>query len=129
MSPVTLEQALQGEYELDWRETEVEDGETIVEAWYVKMPGCIAQGATKDEAIQKLDRLREPYLRKLDEIGSEIPAPDRSGEDTAAESREETRTFSAHTGSGGPARWGRDFGPVGELREDLRRAGEEPVGT
>lgn len=76
MSGVSLEEALRGRYRVGFEHTELENGETVVEAYYEKIPACMAEGETEQEARENLRKLKEPYLRKLEEIGTRIPVPD-----------------------------------------------------
>src|SRR5467141_2388971 len=58
--------------------TEIEladDGSQLVAAWLVDFPGCVAQGGTVSEAMERLRALLKSYFRELLEQGVEIPEP------------------------------------------------------
>lgn len=76
MSEVSLERCLRGRYEIETETTERPAGGQIVEAWYPKIPGCIAQGEDEAEAIERLEESKEPYLRQMAEDDVELPVPD-----------------------------------------------------
>lgn len=96
MSRVTLQEALSGIYEVGTRVTEAE-GREIWEAWYKKMPSCVAQGADEPGAIQRLGEYREAYLRRLDELGSPLPEPDGYRVEPSAEAESTTYSHLAGT--------------------------------
>ncbi len=54
----------------------VEDGgETGFEAAVLELPGCIAQGETKEEALRRVRAAQSEWLRQALETGLEIPVP------------------------------------------------------
>lgn len=94
MKNVTLEQALSGHYDWDTETTKFSDGSEVVEAWYVQMPGCVAQAGTEPEAVQKLKEMRDAYIRHLHSSGADLPEPDM-----VKVTSDPTETFSASTGA------------------------------
>jgi predicted RNase H-like HicB family nuclease len=62
---------------------EVDDhGHIFYVALHPELEGCVAQGATPDEAVASLEGARELYLRVLRQQGIPVPEPDvlRAGE-------------------------------------------------
>lgn len=53
------------------------DGTELFSAWLVDLPGCIAQGDTKEQAIERLEALKPAYFAKLVEHGVEPPEPSK----------------------------------------------------
>jgi predicted RNase H-like HicB family nuclease len=51
------------------------DNTVVVSAWPVDLPGCIASGSSKAEAVEQLTALLPAYLDSLEAIDREIPAP------------------------------------------------------
>jgi len=51
--------------------TEEEGGGYLAE--YIYLKGCIADGETKIEALQELEKAKESWLMSADEFGMEIP--------------------------------------------------------
>lgn len=51
------------------------DGTPQYAVYLFDLPGCIAQGATENEAMSRLDGMKPAYFRKLLEIGAKIPEP------------------------------------------------------
>lgn len=71
-----LQRALAGNFYINTSRSELEEGETVFEAWYPKMPGLIASGESEAEARANLEELRVPFLKKMAEKGAGIPTPD-----------------------------------------------------
>lgn len=46
-----------------------------VTARILEFPGCIAQGATAPEALERLEAAAESWIEAALEMGQEIPAP------------------------------------------------------
>jgi predicted RNase H-like HicB family nuclease len=46
-------------------------------AYFLDMPGCIAEGDTVEEAIENLRALKRPYLEKLIKAGRTPPQPSK----------------------------------------------------
>ena len=40
-----------------------------------KLPGCIADGLTKDDAVSNLERIVDEWLETAKELGRKIPEP------------------------------------------------------
>jgi predicted RNase H-like HicB family nuclease len=51
------------------------DGREHFAAWLLDLPGCIAQGDTREEAKARLEAIKPAYLAKLLDLGSAIPEP------------------------------------------------------
>ena len=49
------------------------DGRAIFAAWLVDFPGCIAQGQTETEAVERLTALAPAFLESMIELGVAIP--------------------------------------------------------
>lgn len=50
-------------------------GKQCFVASHPDLPGCMAQGWTREEAVRSLDEAREMYLRSLERDGLPIPEP------------------------------------------------------
>lgn len=50
-----------------------EDGVFVAEA--PTLPGCVSQGATRDEAVRNISEAIEGYLESLKQHGDPIPPP------------------------------------------------------
>ena len=53
----------------------VEQGPTSFGAYVPDLPGCVAVGETKDEALQLIREAIELHVESLRENGDEIPVP------------------------------------------------------
>ncbi|HEX8407414.1 MAG TPA: type II toxin-antitoxin system HicB family antitoxin [Thermoanaerobaculia bacterium] len=53
----------------------LEQGDTSIGAYVPDLPGCVAVGETRDEAMQLIREAVELHLESLRENGEEIPAP------------------------------------------------------
>ena len=53
----------------------VEEGDTSVGAYVPDLPGCVAVGETRAEAMQLIREAVELHLESLRENGEVIPAP------------------------------------------------------
>jgi predicted RNase H-like HicB family nuclease len=53
----------------------LEQGETSVGAYVPDLPGCVAVGETKDEAMELIREAIELHLESLRENGEAVPAP------------------------------------------------------
>jgi predicted RNase H-like HicB family nuclease len=51
------------------------DGREHFAAWLLDLPGCVAQGDTREEATARLEAIKPAYLAKLVDLGSAIPEP------------------------------------------------------
>lgn len=58
----------------------VEKGESSYGAYVPDLPGCIAAGETKEEALRLIKEAVEFHLEGLKEEGKMIPAPHSSSE-------------------------------------------------
>jgi predicted RNase H-like HicB family nuclease len=53
----------------------VEQGETSFGAYVPDLPGCVAVGETRDEAMQLIREAIELHIESLRENGDEVPLP------------------------------------------------------
>jgi predicted RNase H-like HicB family nuclease len=53
----------------------IEQGETSVGAYVPDLPGCVAVGESRDEAIQLIREAIELHIESLREHGEPIPSP------------------------------------------------------
>lgn len=53
----------------------IEQGETSVGAYVPDLPGCVAVGESKDEAMQLIREAIELHIESLRENGEPVPAP------------------------------------------------------
>jgi predicted RNase H-like HicB family nuclease len=53
----------------------LEQGETSVGAYVPDLPGCVAVGETRDEAMQMIREAIELHIESLRENGEPVPAP------------------------------------------------------
>jgi predicted RNase H-like HicB family nuclease len=53
----------------------VEKGDTSFGAYVPDLPGCVAVGDTKDEAMQLIREAIELHIESLRENGEDVPAP------------------------------------------------------
>lgn len=53
----------------------VEKGETSYGAYVPDLPGCVAVGETKEEALELIREAIELHIESLRENGEEVPAP------------------------------------------------------
>lgn len=58
----------------------VEKGPTSYGAYVPDLPGCIAVGETREEALASIHEAIELHLEGLKDDGQPIPAPSSSGE-------------------------------------------------
>ena len=76
MKAVPVDVFLQGSYAEEISEQEDGPKGPIYIARYRKMPGCLAQGRTRTEALVTLRGTREPYIRAMHDAGANLPLPD-----------------------------------------------------
>ena len=53
------------------------DGREHFAAWLLDLPGCIAQGETREDATARLEAIKPAYIATLLELGTAIPEPTR----------------------------------------------------
>ena len=53
----------------------VEQGETSVGAYAPDLPGCVAVGQSRDEAMQRIREAIELHIESLREYGETVPLP------------------------------------------------------
>jgi predicted RNase H-like HicB family nuclease len=53
----------------------VEQGDTSFGAWVPDLPGCVAVGETRHEAIQLIREAIEMHIENLRENGEPVPPP------------------------------------------------------
>ena len=53
----------------------LEQGDTSIGAYVPDLPGCVAVGETREEAMQLIREAVELHIESLRENGDEIPAP------------------------------------------------------
>ena len=53
----------------------LEQGETSVGAYVPDLPGCVAVGETRDEAVQLIREAIELHIESLRENGEPVPQP------------------------------------------------------
>ena len=53
----------------------VEQGDTSVGAYVPDLPGCVAVGETRDEAMQLIREAIELHIESLRENGEPVPSP------------------------------------------------------
>lgn len=75
MPPLTLDEALQRTYPFGLNVEKQPMGVAQYAAFFLDMPGCIAQGASDTAAIDALEEIRPAYLKKMAELGVPIPEP------------------------------------------------------
>lgn len=61
----------------------LEKGETSVGAYVPDLPGCVAVGETKEEAMQLIREAIELHIESLRENGEAVPPPHSSVEKVA----------------------------------------------
>jgi predicted RNase H-like HicB family nuclease len=61
----------------------VEQGETSVGAYVPDLPGCVAVGENRDEAVQLIREAIELHIESLRENGEPIPSPHSVAEKVA----------------------------------------------
>jgi antitoxin HicB len=54
------------------------DGEWVISAYYLELPGCESQGETPDEARENLKDAFDRFVGDLLERGLPVPAPSRA---------------------------------------------------
>lgn len=65
------------DYRVEYEWDELLDGSPVVMASNPALPGCMAQGATEDEARRELSEARQEYVYSLLEDGEQVPEPER----------------------------------------------------
>ncbi|MDE0608444.1 MAG: type II toxin-antitoxin system HicB family antitoxin [Anaerolineaceae bacterium] len=65
------------DYRVEYEWDELLDGSPVVMASNPALPGCMAQGATEDEARRELSEARQEYVYALLEDGEQVPEPER----------------------------------------------------
>lgn len=65
------------DYRVEYEWDELLDGSPIVMASNPALPGCMAQGATEEEARRELSEARQEYVYSLLEDGEQVPEPER----------------------------------------------------
>lgn len=78
-----LQHYLDGGYQIEAVEEPTPNGPSIWAARISAMPSCVAQGATREEAVKSLEEVFPRYVRARFERGAEIPEPDLPGGMTA----------------------------------------------
>lgn len=63
------------DYEVVFEWDELADGTPIVVAVTPELPGCMAQGATKEEAVKELEEAKSVYIWSLLEDCQPVPEP------------------------------------------------------
>lgn len=58
----------------------VEEGQTSYGAYVPDLPGCVAVGETRSEALELIKEAIEFHIEGLRENGEEVPEPCSSGE-------------------------------------------------
>jgi predicted RNase H-like HicB family nuclease len=53
----------------------IEHGDTSFGAWVPDLPGCVAVGETRDEAIDLIREAIEMHIESLRENGEPVPPP------------------------------------------------------
>jgi len=51
------------------------EGKEHFAAWLLDLPGCVAQGDTREEARERLEAIKPAYIAKLLELAAPIPEP------------------------------------------------------
>lgn len=64
------------DYRVEYEWDELSDGSPIVMAVNPELPGCMAQGATEEEARRELSEARQEYVHSLLEDGLQVPEPE-----------------------------------------------------
>lgn len=62
-------------YSIKYEVDETVDGQRVYLLTHPDLPGCMAQGATIEEALKELQEVRYEYLLSLLEDGLPIPSP------------------------------------------------------
>ncbi|MGH3239707.1 MAG: type II toxin-antitoxin system HicB family antitoxin [Spirillospora sp.] len=62
-------------YILDVVAVQGPDGEWVCRLEYEELPGCVAEARSPFDALDRLEELREEYIRKLVREGRPVPAP------------------------------------------------------
>ncbi|MFI0486724.1 type II toxin-antitoxin system HicB family antitoxin [Actinomadura sp. 9N215] len=62
-------------YILDVVAVEGPDGEWVCRLEYEELPGCVAEARSPFDALDRLEELREEYIRKLVREGRPVPTP------------------------------------------------------
>ena len=92
------------------------DGEPIFVASNPELPGCMAQGATEEEAIENLTEARIDYIASLLDDGLDVPEPMLSKTVTAGNGEP---VFSEATGT--------SLEPAHQVTEKAVRTERHPV--
>ena len=53
----------------------IEEGDTSFGAYVPDLPGCVAAGATREEAVKLIHEAIEEHLQVLRDEGMPVPAP------------------------------------------------------
>lgn len=64
------------DYKLEYEWDELADGSPVVMAINPELPGCMAQGATEEEAREELREARQEYIYSLLEDELHVPEPE-----------------------------------------------------
>lgn len=64
-------------YILDVMSVKGPDGEWVCRLEYEELPGCVAEARSPFDALEKIEELRESYIRKLVNEGRSVPTPRR----------------------------------------------------
>jgi len=75
MPGLTLNEALQCKYPFGLTTEKQPNGVAQYAAFFLDMPGCIAQGVSDEAAIEALEEIRPAYLKNMAELGLPIPEP------------------------------------------------------
>jgi antitoxin HicB len=70
-----LESYLHLDYQPEIVEEKTSDGATVYVASYPELKGCMAHGATREEAIENLIEAKALYIRGVLRRGGEVPLP------------------------------------------------------
>jgi hypothetical protein len=70
-----LERALSIPYMMDVSTRESESGEWVCRLEYPELDGCVAESRDALDAYERLEKLREQWLRHRVETNQEIPIP------------------------------------------------------
>jgi predicted RNase H-like HicB family nuclease len=62
-------------YSVEILHDETTTGEPVVVVSHPELPGCMAQGATPEKALNELDEARREYILSLLEDGLPVPGP------------------------------------------------------
>jgi len=85
-------------YRVIFTDDETTDGHPIVVAEHPELPGCMAHGSNREEALQALADARRAYIESLIEDGLTVPLP----EPTQTDSGDASETVTARVSAGTP---------------------------